>query len=328
MQRTKRSTAVAVLPAAPAGGVAGYFAQPNPSGGVPATVPGYEWYNNVQEELVALVLAAGLTLSDTDRTQLLQALIQKGMQGCYFNISVAGGTADAITGAFNPPITALTDGMELSVLCTSSNATTAPTFKADGTPIKGIVKGDGIPLAPGDILRRWNKFKYDAGLDKWVQQGPASGIYGSGYLLIRDEKPSGTNGGSSAVGVQTRDLNTVDSNTIPGASLAANQITLPAGTYRIRAQAPSLVNSSKAYFYNVTTTLNQLVGTSVNGISGVATDQAQSSSEVLGRFSIAAPCVFQLRQYCSESAASVGLGAPSSTGSIEVYSSVEIIKES
>lgn len=79
MQRVKRTTAVAVLPAAPAGGVPGYFVAPNPAGGIPATVPGYEWYNSVQEELCAVIAAAGTALDITNTSQLLAALRAAGV---------------------------------------------------------------------------------------------------------------------------------------------------------------------------------------------------------------------------------------------------------
>jgi hypothetical protein len=55
----------------------------------------------------------------------------------------------------------------------------------------------------------------------------------------QDQKSTGTPGGdASANGGHTRVFNTVVRNTITGASLSGNQITLPAGTYRIRASAP------------------------------------------------------------------------------------------
>lgn len=79
MQRVKRTTAVALLPADPGGGEPGYFAAPNPGGGVPATVPGYEWYNNVQEELISIIAAAGIALDGTNRAQLLAALRAAGV---------------------------------------------------------------------------------------------------------------------------------------------------------------------------------------------------------------------------------------------------------
>lgn len=95
MQRVKRSTAVALLPAAPAGGTPGYFAQPNPQGGVPATQPGYEWFNGVQEELMSVIEGQGFSGSDTDHTKLRQAItkmIQAGQRAVIIsNATFAGG---------------------------------------------------------------------------------------------------------------------------------------------------------------------------------------------------------------------------------------------
>ncbi|MCB6182301.1 hypothetical protein LIN78_01865 [Leeia sp. TBRC 13508] len=79
MQRVRRDTAVAVIPAPPATGTPGYFGKGDPQSGQSATIPGYEWFNSVQEELCGVIEALGLTLADADRTQLLQAL--KLLQG-------------------------------------------------------------------------------------------------------------------------------------------------------------------------------------------------------------------------------------------------------
>lgn len=98
MQRVKRATAAVAMPAAPAGGAPGFFAAPNPGGGVPATVPGYEWYNGVQEELMAVIEGAGLTGSDADHTKLRQAIakmIQGGQRSVIINNAVFAG---AVTG--------------------------------------------------------------------------------------------------------------------------------------------------------------------------------------------------------------------------------------
>jgi|GEM_PF-1559972 len=79
MQRVTRSTAAAVLPAAPASpGTPGYFTGGDPVGAVPATVPGYEWFNGVQEELVGAIARAGLTPDHADLAQL-----RKGMDRLY-----------------------------------------------------------------------------------------------------------------------------------------------------------------------------------------------------------------------------------------------------
>lgn len=74
MQRVNRPSAVATLPAAPAGGTPGYFNAGNPGIGQPATVPGYEWFNGVQEELIGMLTRAGITPAQADLTQLRQSL--------------------------------------------------------------------------------------------------------------------------------------------------------------------------------------------------------------------------------------------------------------
>lgn len=75
MQRVTRSTAAALLPAAPASpGTPGYFTGGDPVGNVPATVPGYEWFNGVQEELIGVILRSGLAPDQADLAQLRKSL--------------------------------------------------------------------------------------------------------------------------------------------------------------------------------------------------------------------------------------------------------------
>lgn len=89
MQRVTRSTAAASLPSPPASpGTPGYFTGGDPVGNVPPTVPGYEWFNGVQEELAALVLRAGLSLDAADLAQ-----VRKGLDRLY------GGGLRTVTGS-------------------------------------------------------------------------------------------------------------------------------------------------------------------------------------------------------------------------------------
>ena len=74
MQRVNRSTAVATMPAPPAGGTPGYFTGGNPGLGQAASVPGYEWFNAVQEELIGLILRGGITPSAGDVAQVRKSL--------------------------------------------------------------------------------------------------------------------------------------------------------------------------------------------------------------------------------------------------------------
>lgn len=165
------------------------FTDGNPSTGTPATVVDAAWLNDIQENLAQLIEAAGIVLSKGDYTQLLKAIVTKGMQGSYFNIGTAGGTADAITGSYTPAITALTNGMTLYVRAAAANATTTPTFTPNSGVIaaKQIVKGAGTALAAGDIAGagHWIELQYDATLDKWVLLNPANGINSSTAASIQ-----------------------------------------------------------------------------------------------------------------------------------------------
>lgn len=143
-------------------------------------------------------------------------------------------------------------------------------------------------------------------------------------LHVQEQQASGTNGGGSSAGLQTRTLNTVLTNEITGASLAANEITLPVGTYEIEASTPaSNVGVLKGFLYNVTDTANILVGT--NGYSAVGTNSSDRSF-IRGRFTLAGIKNVSIRLYAGGATASIGLGWATTSGDIEVYTDVQIRK--
>jgi hypothetical protein len=77
MQRIDGATAVPALPAPAAViGTPGYFTKGDPSVPQSPTIVSADWANMIQEELVTVVLAAGITLSKSDHGQLLAAIIQ------------------------------------------------------------------------------------------------------------------------------------------------------------------------------------------------------------------------------------------------------------
>ena len=81
MQRIDVASAVTALPAPAAAGTPGYFTDGDVVGGEPATVFPADFANMLQEELMAVVLAAALAPSKTDHGQVLEAL------GALFGIS-------------------------------------------------------------------------------------------------------------------------------------------------------------------------------------------------------------------------------------------------
>ena len=141
-------------------------------------------------------------------------------------------------------------------------------------------------------------------------------------LHVRDEKANDTNGGTFTSGAwRTRELNTIKTNEITGASLSSNQITLPSGTYYIKALIPAFnVSRHQAVLYNTTDSSFDLIGTSefVSGGSG------SSKSFINGRFTISAQKTFELQHQCETTDAGDGFGVKSTFGQVCVYAEVQI----
>ena len=154
-------------------------------------------------------------------------------------------------------------------------------------------------------------------------------VLGAGYLLVREERAKGTDGGAATGGATVaRTLNTVVANTIPGAGLSNNQITLPAGTYRINAWAQAgNVNCHRASFHNVTDSALAIQGMGLNATGSIQGDAISTISHVLGRITLPGPRTFELRHYTELTLAGTGLGTAVGNGGPEIYASVEIIKE-
>jgi hypothetical protein len=167
--------------------------------------------------------------------------------------------------------------------------------------------------------RRWTPQRVSQAI---AALGAAGGVASPNMMVVRDEKADTTGGGnSSATTVHTRTLNTVAFNNIDGASLASNQITLPAGTYYVEGMAPTFKTSgTRAIWYNVTDAANEIVGQNVASNSG---DNTTYPAVVSGVFTITAEKDFELRHY-TNSAATNGLGTAVSDSTVEVYSQVTI----
>lgn len=192
-----------------------------------------------------------------------------------------------------------------------------------GTPAGGVTDLDDLSdvnltgQTSGDVLT------YDGA--EWVPQAPSGGDLGA--LHVQDQKASTTDGGTFTSGAwQTRTLNTSVLNTISGASLSSNQITLDAGTYEVVATAQGFrVNRHQAKLYNVTDAADTFLGTSEFADSGA--DGSGSVSLVRGRFTIAGTKVFELRHRCETTGTTTGFGVQTAWGT-NIYSDVFIRKVS
>lgn len=158
--------------------------------------------------------------------------------------------------------------------------------------------------------------------DGTVLRKSGAGVYDNGYIHVRDQKPNTTQGGTSSTGLNTRVLNTVVANTITGASLASNQVTLPAGVYRFSGAAPVYIGSfgHRLILYNVTGAANLITGRNAFAPSS----GSAYAASIDGHFSLSATSVIELRHYVTTGVTTYGLGGASSTGDVEVYADLMI----
>jgi hypothetical protein len=175
-------------------------------------------------------------------------------------------------------------------------------------------------------------YVYSASSTETINGYSVLGTAGAGRLLsmigarkiaiIKDVQSSGSYGGSSIVGWQTRALNTLNSN-ITGVSLASNQITLPSGTYLISGSAPAYMsNRHQIALYNITDSTYDISGTSEYGHH---TESAvQSRSFMSDRITITSTKVFELRHYTNTARDTIGLGADTSSGINIVFATLTI----
>ncbi len=148
--------------------------------------------------------------------------------------------------------------------------------------------------------------------------------FASQYMKVQDVKNNNTAGGSSVASTWTRrDLNTVVTNQIDGASLNSNQITLPAGTYYIEGAAPAFrTRGHIARLQNITDN-----STAILGMSQYASgDNGGGTSYFMGHVTIAAQKTFEVQHYAQLSQSTNGFGFPIGSGQSEVYTQVNIWK--
>lgn len=140
-------------------------------------------------------------------------------------------------------------------------------------------------------------------------RGDGSALAGGSndIMIVQHALGAGSSGGTfTASSWQTKVLNTVDQNSITGASLASNQITLPAGDFEVETLMVGYnVLKFASRFRNVTDG-----ATVINGSLSFSNGSAptNNTSHGIGKFTIAASKDFELQGYCQSSQSSNGYG--------------------
>jgi len=152
----------------------------------------------------------------------------------------------------------------------------------------------------------------------------AAGLYDA-YVCVRDVKAQNTSGGDFTLGAwRTRVINNEQADTAAICTIAGNQITLAAGTYRCLISAPAFrVSKHQTRLQNITTATTLLSGTSeVSGDAGYTT----SRSVIVGRFTLAGANALEVQHQCFETILVKGFGEAANFTE-EIYTVAEFWRE-
>jgi len=188
-------------------------------------------------------------------------------------------------------------------------ASAAPTITDDDSG--GYAAGSRWRLTAGTLT--WVCVDATTGAAVWRLEVPLVAKY-------QETQSSGTPGGTFSAGAwRTRTLNDEVFDDI-GASVGTNQVTLPAGTYEVRASAPGYQCGRHVIrLQNVSDATTVAEGEcAFSGEGYLVTNR----SELLDRFTITASKVFELQHRCDDSQATNGFGVNNGF-TTEVYSTVE-----
>ena len=143
------------------------------------------------------------------------------------------------------------------------------------------------------------------------------------YIKVSNTQTSGTNGGAASTGSwQTMPLNSKDNDTASIATLSTNQITLPAGTYLVRASSPFVqVGNAQIRLYNQTASAVLVNGQTVF----MYTSNSGNCATLEGQFTLSASSNLVLQYQVGTHVNTADLGEAGGYGP-EVYAMVTFTK--
>jgi len=183
----------------------------------------------------------------------------------------------------------------------------------------------GEVAAPtGTDVRRFTPANVAAIADVRIAAG---GSGAAARIMVRHNETDTTAGGTATAGSwQTRTLNHKPFDSGSLATLTANELLIPAGTYDVTAVAMGYkVGGFKLRLWDVTNSTSYGNLVAVNGVSAAA-DTTGAFAHLSGRFTAAAPTTIRLEQRAQTTAATNGWGFPASLGEAEIYASLSLTK--
>ena len=126
-------------------------------------------------------------------TALFAGATPTQVQQSAFNFAPNSGTGDAVVVNLDPPIAALTDGLEVTTIVGAGNTIAAPTLQVNATAAITIKLTDQQPLLPGDLGSTPQTFRYSQLTGCFVLMNPqysnanAVQVATSQYITLVDQ---------------------------------------------------------------------------------------------------------------------------------------------
>lgn len=268
--------------------------------------------------IAAVTVQAAIDELDTEKGTKI------GIQSQSFVTAADTGAANAYVLVVSPAISGYAAGQRFSFQALNPNTTTS-TLVVSGLAATTIKKNVTENLTLGDILdNQWVEVVYDGTNFQMVNRAIPNF-----YVKVTDTKAAATGGGTfTAAAWQVRTINTENSDVGGICAIAANQITLAAGSYECRIRCPAYqVDQHKCRLYNATgaAIVTDMLGSSA---FSAASDAVQTDSVIVGRFAIAAGQALEVQHYCRTTRATVGFGAGDFAldATSEIYTEAEFWK--
>lgn len=238
------------------------------------------------------------------------------------NVKIAGALAVVASG--NVTITAANATYpRIDIVVVNASGTKSVTAGAatSATPVMPSIPASSVILAAVYVPANDTAITSGQIVDKRVL------VQSQAYLLYEDQKTQNTYGGTFTSGAwRTRTLNTEVADTGGLGTLASNQITLAAGTYRIAVSAPAYgVDRHQARLQNVTDATTVLLGASAYSANNTGAGQASIVSTIQGVFTIAASKALEVQHQGQTTESSDGFGVAANFAT-EIYTRVELWK--
>lgn len=180
------------------------------------------------------------------------------------------------------------------------------------TTVSGVI---GITVSGGTVVNDSGGY---ATIN--ISSSPSSSSYD--YILVEDQKTSGTHGGASSNGAwRVRDINTEVTDTGNHCTISANRITLNAGTYIYSIRVPADYSQGlQSKLYNYTDSVDEKIGS-----NGYTSGDATCDSWVKGKMVLSSAKTFEIQYRVYRSQATYGLGVANGFGT-EIYTQAEFWK--